>query len=277
MLFFIIAFIVFLLILAFILLVYENVFPVKTKYNIKCIGTSGKMKIVHLTDLQNTKYPSFYDKIARETEKSNPDYIVFTGDIIDRRKYNIKNAEQFIEKIEHIAPIYFVTGNHEAWCGKDEQVLNMLKKHGVICLRNESTALEKDGIIINLIGIDDVGYITREAMTNEQKNMLVHQLESLKKGENNLLLTHRPERLNEYAKAGIWLVLCGHAHGGQFRLPLIGALYAPHQGLFPKLVCNMHEKNGTKEIISRGLGSGFLQFRTFNRPEIVEVNIFAED
>lgn len=235
------------------------------------------MKIVQLSDLQNSKYPRFYEKIAVQTVAQHPDFIVFTGDIIDRRKYNINNAEEFLKMICGIAPIYFVSGNHEAWCGKYDEVLSLLQKYNVQILDDKSVDIIKNGAKITLYGVDDPGFITHDTRGADCPEFIdrLHRLHN-DDGSYGILLTHRPEYIDAYADSGYNLVFCGHAHGGQFRLPFIGALYAPHQGLFPKLTSGVHKCGGTTEIISRGLGSGKLQFRTFNRPEIIAVTLKSD-
>lgn len=232
-------------------------------------------KIVQLSDLQNSKFPNFYEKIASLCSSQKPDIIVFTGDLIDRRKYNLQNAREFLEKICGIAPIYFVTGNHEAWCGKYDEVRSLLDEFDVNALCERSEIITKNGGKINLCGVDDPGFISyttkRDYVTDKQFEENIKAV--LNEDYYNILLTHRPEYLEEYGKLGADLVLCGHAHGGQFRLPLIGPLFAPHQGTFPRLTDGIHKSGGATEIINRGLGSGKLQFRTFNRPEITAVTL----
>ncbi len=184
---------------------------------------------MHISDLQNTKLPGFYQRIYDKISAEHPDYILFSGDIIDRRKYCLENAEEFIIGLVKIAPVYYVTGNHEAWCGKYDEVLIMLQKYGVTVMSDSAVLLQSGGSTINLIGVDDPGFICREDLNEKQRKEFSDKIGGLKTDDYSLLLTHRPELINEYANAGVDLVLCGHAHGGQFRLPLIGALFAPHQ------------------------------------------------
>lgn len=232
-------------------------------------------KIVQLSDLQNSKFPNFYEKISTLCRQHNPDIIVFTGDLIDRRKYNLQNAREFLQKINGIAPIYYVTGNHEAWCGKYDEVRALLDEFGINVLDGKVEKLIENGDVINLCGVDDPGFLAYGKKHSEIRDRQFSEKlrAALKNDGYNILLTHRPEYLEEYGKLGADLVLCGHAHGGQFRLPLIGALFAPHQGSFPKLTEGIHESGSATEIINRGLGSGKWQFRTFNRPEITAVTL----
>ena len=94
--------------------------------------------------------------------------------------------------------------------------------------------------------------------------------------EFTVVLAHEPQYLARYAGTGVDLVLSGHAHGGQFRIPFVGPVYAPGQGFFPKLTNGEHEDGNTKMIISRGLGNSVIPVRLFNNPEIVVVILKAQ-
>ena len=91
----------------------------------------------------------------------------------------------------------------------------------------------------------------------------------------SLVLSHRPELLPAYAEAGADLVLSGHAHGGQVRLPGIGGLFAPGQGILPRLTSGVHARGETRLVVSRGLGNSAFPLRVFNPPEIVTVTLRA--
>ena len=88
-----------------------------------------------------------------------------------------------------------------------------------------------------------------------------------------LLLSHRPELFDVYTEAGLDLILTGHAHGGQFRLPFIGGLAAPNQGLFPKYDAGVFSENDTHMVVSRGIGNSIIPLRFNNPPEIVVVKL----
>ena len=90
-----------------------------------------------------------------------------------------------------------------------------------------------------------------------------------------ILLSHRPELFETYAACGVDLVLSGHAHGGQFRLPFIGGLIAPNQGLFPKYDAGLFTDGNTNMIVSRGIGNSIIPIRFNNRPEIVLLELRA--
>lgn len=107
---------------------------------------------------------------------------------------------------------------------------------------------------------------------NENHEMIKNIMDS--RGDDshlNVLLSHRPELIYAYEEAGMDLVLSGHAHGGQVRLPFMGGLIAPNQGIFPKYTSGIHNVGDTSMVISRGLGNSIIPFRIFNRPELVVV------
>ena len=233
-------------------------------------------KIVHISDLQNSYFSGFYEQIYSLIQKENPEYILFTGDLIDRRKYHLDRAERFISKLVKIAPVVFVSGNHEAWCGKYDEVAAMLDKYEVKRLEDEQLSWQIDDGKINIIGVRDPGFMGSYQMNDDEQNQFQSIITALCNDDYSILLTHRPELLSIYAECNVDLVLCGHAHGGQFRLPLIGPLYAPHQGLFPKYTDGVHVDKNSTEIINRGLGNGKMQFRTFNNPEVISITLHTK-
>ena len=213
---------------------------------------------------------------CKKIRNENPDIIAVTGDIIDSRKTDTETALDFLANALAVAPVYYVTGNHEFRIEDGKAFVEEIKKLGVTVLENEYITLEMDNAIINLYGIDDP-YFYGGYMSDEEGYVVAHTLDGLEKADGfSLLLSHRPEFFELYEEYGFSLVLSGHAHGGQFRLPFIGGFIAPGQGLFPKYDSGLYEKNGTKMIVSRGLGNSIIPLRIFNRPEIVTVILKSE-
>ena len=219
--------------------------------------------------------------LIEKIKKENPDLIVITGDIVDRRKWGTKNMEKFLSEIKGTAPIYYVSGNHEVWSFKYDIVKKILRKYDVNILDDEvksirkrkeengkvgkTESIKKDNSEIKIAGIIDTGFEDREEYVPE---ILKNLKKKVKADEFSILLSHRPEHIKDYSDAGFDLVFSGHAHGGQIRLPFIGGIYAPHQGFMPKYTKGVINMKKTKMVVSRGLGNSVLPIRILNRPEI---------
>lgn len=227
--------------------------------------------IAHISDLHNTSFGKENEKLFEKLEHLNPDIIAVTGDVIDSRRTNVKIAADFFEKALEIAPVYYVTGNHELRTDAYQELEACIKKLGVIIAENNSFPLVRDEDKINLCGIADPSAAAKHDSELEI-GVVSHYLTGLRNDNTfNLLLSHRPEFFDIYVEGKFDLVLSGHAHGGQFRLPFIGGLIAPGQGLFPEFDSGIYEKENTRMIVSRGLGNSIVPLRLFNRPEIISI------
>ena len=234
-------------------------------------------RIAHVSDLHNAEFGEGNTKLLRMISENSPDIIVITGDLVDSSRTDIHVAVAFAGESAKIAPTYYVTGNHEALISqqKYETLKTGLKAAGVIVLEDEAVRLERDGEEIALIGLADPDFTIKGDLFGEVPSMVTTKLKNLV-GEENLytiLLSHRPELFDTYVSSHIDLVLSGHAHGGQFRFPLIGGLVAPNQGLFPKYDAGLFTENNTNMIISRGLGNSVIPLRFNNRPELILVEL----
>ncbi|PEC57014.1 phosphoesterase [Bacillus cereus] len=272
----IILLIVTLISMSIFLYVQNNVISI-TKVNIKSTkipSTFKGFKILQISDLHNKKFGDNQETLIQKVKVENPDIIVITGDLIDSKSYDAEVSMELIRELVKEYPIYFVTGNHEKWSGKYNDLEKELKKHHVTVFRNEHITIQKEEQKINLLGIDDPEFVTG----NRDKGNVVKDEISKAKFEMqpdtfNILLSHRPEFLTEYANEKIDLVLSGHAHGGQIRLPFIGGLVAPNQGVFPTYTAGLYEIQNTSMVVSRGLGNSIISQRIFNRPELVVVQL----
>ncbi|GAA0724604.1 metallophosphoesterase [Clostridium malenominatum] len=243
--------------------------------NNKLPDSFNNFKIIHLSDLHSKTFGKDNNKIVNKIIKENPDIIVITGDLIDRRKYNEEKAMLLVEKIKDIAPIYYVTGNHEGWSGKFSSLEKKLNENGVIVLRNESIILRKGHEEISILGVDDPAFSTTGYGEDYKGNKIIEdEIEKIKKaGSFNILLSHRPELFNLYREKDIDLVFSGHAHGGQIIIPFIGGILSPNQGFFPKYYKGLYKESSTTMVVSRGLGNSVFPQRIFNNPEIVCVEL----
>jgi len=218
-------------------------------------------KIVQISDLHNKRFGKNQKRLVEKIRECEPDIIVVTGDLVDSNHTDVDKAMEFIRGAVKLAPVYYVTGNHEKWLEEQEEadLLKQLEQEGVICLNNktEKIMVEDDGFL--LLGLDDSNLM--DGTLKEMASGIEEQF--------TVLLAHEPQNLIQYSTSRINLVLSGHAHGGQVRLPFIGGVVAPDQGFFPEYTEGLYEKNGTSMIVSRGLGNSIIPVRIFNRPEIV--------
>lgn len=233
-------------------------------------------KIVQISDFHNTKSKRLAKDLVKEIKNQKPDIIVLTGDLIDANKEHMDISIDFIKEINNTAPIYFVTGNHEASINDYSELKNKLEENNVTILDNESQVIKKKSSEINIIGISDPTMKHSHYETDE--NIIEFELDSIDYNKDNytILLSHRPELFEIYVDNDINLVLTGHAHGGQIRIPFIVGLIAPNQGLFPKYTNGKIEQDDTTMIVSRGIGNSILPFRINNRPELVLITLSSE-
>ena len=218
-------------------------------------------RIVHISDLHNEEFGADNVRLLAKITDCRPDVIFLTGDILDSYHTDVEVAISFVQRAVQIAPTYFVTGNHEKRVMTEYETLRAaMLEAGVRVLENELTTLEHNGSTISLLGLHD------PAFTSVQDQLSIQAPSS---EDFTILLAHHPELVDDYAGAGMDLVFSGHAHGGQFRLPFIGGLLAPHQGVFPEYDAGLYRVENTALIVSRGLGNSAFPFRLNNRPEII--------
>lgn len=234
-------------------------------------------KIVQLSDLHNKSFGSGQTGLIAKIEKEKPDVIFITGDVIDSRRYDEEPSLILMEKLVQMAPVYFVTGNHEWHSGRFESLEEKLIARGVNVLRNTSAEITEGTDQISLIGIDDPAESPSYEEIMKLEESIIASLEKTEgKDGFQILLSHRPEMLSLYEKYKFDLVFSGHAHGGQVRIPFVGGLVAPNQGLFPKYTSGKYKAGGTTMIVNRGLGNSVIPIRIFNRPEIIAVTLQSE-
>lgn len=234
-------------------------------------------RIAQVSDLHNAEFGGGNQRLLDMLREAEPDMIAITGDLIDSRKTNIAVALAFAEEAVRIAPCYYVSGNHEARVPEYRELKAGLEAAGVTVLDDARVEIEISGKSITIIGVNDpsflADYLTSDAAVMDRK---LSELSSEDAGF-TILLSHRPELFDTYAAHEMDLVLTGHAHGGQFRLPLIGGLIAPNQGLFPKYDDGLYSEGNTNIIVSRGLGNSIIPFRFNNRPEVVLIELKSQN
>ena len=245
-------------------------------------------RIVQISDLHNVKFGKNNQKLVDRIRECEPDMIVLTGDLVDSNHTNVDRAVQFVDEIVKICPVYYVTGNHEYWLEKSEydELMDGLVSAGVVILDNQVVEISRGDAKFRLVGLDDRSLAdgTLEALLSDEsiRNNQAEQKEEIADNEDSgekeltVVLAHEPQYLARYAGTGVDLVLSGHAHGGQFRLPFVGRIVAPDQGFLPEYTAGEYYMNGTEMIVSRGLGNSVIPVRLFNYPEIVCVDLVGK-
>ena len=236
-------------------------------------------RIAQVSDLHNDVFGQDNCNLLQKLAESEPDIIVLTGDLIDSRHTNPTVAADFAQEAIKIAPVYYVSGNHESRMVETfEQLVDELEQMGVCVLRDEAVTIEKNGAEIQLIGLDDIGFYIPDTSGVSREEMALDYIRSLRNPDlYSILLSHRPELMDVYAGGGCDLVFSGHSHGGQARLPVIGGLYAPGQGIFPEYDGGVYQQENTCMVVSRGVGNSLMPVRFNNRPEIVVVELQSEE
>ena len=225
--------------------------------------------IAQVSDLHNCPNSLLTDALAEAIREAQPDAIFLTGDVIDYGLTDVDAAVKVIDKLLAIAPIYYVTGNHEARTGEYYRLSKTLRKMGVTELSDGfvTVRLHDDEIVI--AGINDP--LTAHEYAVPDRVIAENRLSALTYNRDmyTILLSHRPELMSTYATFGVDLVFTGHAHGGLIRLPFIGGLFAPHQGFFPQYDGGVYHSGSTDMIVSRGIGNSGRSLRINDNPELI--------
>lgn len=223
-------------------------------------------RIVQLSDLHSAWFGKNQERLIRQVTDQNPDLIVITGDLVDGNHYDEAPAIALVKGLSAVAPVYISLGNHEAWSGVDGApggFLEKLQTAGGTILRGQSVPITHNGASVLLGGLDDPDF-----GHHKQWDTLFSDIETTSESF-KILLSHRPELLDQYASRGIDLVFSGHAHGGQVRLPFMGGLVAPNQGFYPVYDSGVFKNGQTQMIVNRGLGNSIIPQRLFNQPQII--------
>lgn len=266
---------------------YENLFVLKTtEYEVRAqLGASqvpaafDGLRIVQVSDLHAHHHGSKGERLIQAVSAAKPDIIVLTGDQIsmDSGRADINFSIEMTRRLAKIAPVYLITGNHEAGHRDVDQILAEFETAGAHLLRGETTMIERGGQRIELAGIDDPNMRWSDATYMGDAEVAKQNLADVDfaRGEYTVLLAHRPDEFDVYAHSPAELVLAGHNHGGQVRVPGLGGLINPKRELFPPYTEGSFTTRGTEMIVSRGLGDSLLPIRVNNPYEIVVVTLRA--
>lgn len=246
-----------------------------THYNIsskKIPKSFNGFKILQISDYHGDSVPG----IIQEIEREKPDIIVSTGDLVhDKGTYGA--GVRLCEHLTDIAPVYAVTGNHDLWRSDYNKFEKELTQAGVITLHDERIVLNRDGDEISLSGMDDPFALNGTKIAENVQ----HSLSKFSRYNGyDILLFHRANLFEQLKYQGFDLILAGHMHGGQFRLPGGAGVVSPKSSwaskspmFFPKYVGGHYHSPHTDMIVNRGVGNPMLLPRLFNRPEITVITL----
>ena len=239
-------------------------------YTVVSPKLTAEVRLAVVTDFHSSDNA---DDVVAMVTSCAPDAVLMVGDMFDDDTAN-RPTERTLSLMRQLSaqyPCYYVSGNHEAWTGEMDALYQQTEEAGVKVLRMSSGVLTVRGQRIALCGIPDP-YEMVFSGAPDTEEQLRQALEDVDSADFTVLLAHRPELLAKYAQFPLDLVVSGHAHGGQVRIPgVLNGLYAPNQGWFPKLAGGAYTQDGTTLIVSRGLAVRTRLPRIFNRPEVVLV------
>lgn len=239
-------------------------------YTVASPKLTAEVRLAVVTDFHSSDNA---DDVAAMVASCAPDAVLLVGDLFDDDTQNrpTERTLSLMRQLSALYPCYYVSGNHEAWTGEMDALYQQTEEAGVTVLRMSSGVLTVRGQRIALCGIPDP-YEMVFSGAPDTEEQLRQALEDVDSADFTVLLAHRPELLTKYAQFPLDLVVSGHAHGGQVRIPgVLNGLYAPNQGWFPKLAGGAYTQDGTTLIVSRGLAVRTRLPRIFNRPEVVLV------
>lgn len=239
------------------------------EYVVRSEKVTEEIRLAVVADLHSTFYGEEQEELVEAIRAGEPDVVLLVGDLADD-KVPHEGTEIFLEKIGRVYPCFYVSGNHEYWSGEIDRIKEMIASYGVTVLERENKVITVGEQRIEICGVDDLDGF--DGFLEGWKKQLTACEKQLDGRYYSVLLSHRPE-LVEYYRDRFDLVVSGHAHGGQVRIPgVLNGLLAPNQGWFPAYAGGRYELGETVMIVSRGLCLNWLP-RIFNRPELVFVNL----
>lgn len=241
-------------------------------YRVEAVQITSPVRLAVLADLHGCGGSA---ELLDRTEAQAPDAILLAGDMFSTDG-DAEEELALFAALAKLAPTYYVTGNHEYWEHDVPALLSRIGETGVHVLDQGCETLHIAGQVLNLCGVPDP-YAMVYAGAPDTEVQLALAAADAAPGAYTVLLAHRPELLEKYADGGAFdLVVAGHAHGGQVRIPLlVNGLCAPNQGWFPAYAGGEYRLGGTTMIVSRGLSTQAQWYvpRVFNRPELVVITL----
>jgi len=227
--------------------------------------------VVQLSDIHGSEFGKENHRLIEKTAAAEPDIIAITGDMVDEET-DAAVIDSLLGRLVDIAPVYYVSGNHEWGAGRMDEVRELLDRHGVQCLSNEYELISRGDDSIVLAGVEDPNGPYDMIKPIE----LVDIIEEERGDGFRLLLGHRNYWVEKYPELEVDIIMCGHAHGGIVRLPFTGGVLGAGFEFFPEHVDGAVDSGRYTMIVSRGLGNSIPVPRFLNNPEIVVLKLEKE-
>lgn len=237
------------------------------KYELSSDKISADITAAVISDLHSTRYGKSQNDLIDKILEGAPDIILVAGDMIDEER-DPAPAFTLLKQLVRVAPTYMVTGNHEYYGGRADDIIRELRSFGINMLFGDCVSFSKHGETIQICGIED-----KRGAGDGWTSQMESVIRQIDREKLSILLSHRPNLVDEYNVIGADITVCGHAHGGQVIIPgVLNGLFAPHQGFFPRYAGGRYSLENTEMIVCRGLMKSMLP-RVFNPPEIAVIEI----
>ena len=226
-----------------------------------------ELKIAFISDLHNTLYGKDMCEITDNLKSFAPDVVILGGDFFDF-EWDEPNSVRFAKYLSVRYPCFYALGNHEFKCGQQDIIKRGMSELGITVLDGKYSDIKVGGSTVRIHGIEGCSY-------REQVKACT---EAILPDAYNILINHFPEEFPQVSGLGFDLILSGHAHGGQWRIPLLlpNGVFSTGEGLFPHYTGGVYVENGSQMLVSRGLQRCLRDIvipRVLNRPELVFITI----
>lgn len=240
-------------------------------YEVEAPDVDSPIRLALVTDLHSCDYGEKQEELLEAIDAQHPDAVLLGGDIIDDDIPREK-GELFVTEVARTYPTWYVSGNHEYRTHDIDGIKAFIRSTGAAVLEGDCVSLTLEGQTIQICGVDDPEGVGQETMDLQLTQAAAQADPTLF----TILLSHRPELIDQYRSYGVFdLILSGHAHGGQWRIPgLLNGLLAPNQGFFPQYAGGRYDFSDCTFLVSRGLARESTSIpRLFNNPELVIIEI----
>ena len=261
-----------------VILIDSNNRLVTTKYTLyyeNLPDSFNGYRIVLLADLHGAEHGEDNIRLVEAVKAAEPDIITIAGDLVDRHQpgkpveKQLEIVQTLVHQLVRIAPVYYVTGNHEWDSGRVRELLTMLEENDVTVLRNQHRRLTIGNDSIILAGIDDPGGPADMIRPEDFINNVIQR----ENPDFLVVLNHRNYSLTLLSSLGVDLILSGHAHGGMVRLPFTDGLIGAQYEMFPTYTRGVYTRGETNMVVTAGLGNHFGWTRFLNNPQVVVVEL----